>query len=40
MQPNLVPINDAGIALGQTWFAINNCGEIAVEDIGNRPTQT
>ncbi|MEZ9820639.1 carbamoyltransferase HypF [Shewanella sp. 10N.286.45.A1] len=40
MQPNLVPINDAGIALGQTWFAINNCKEIAVKDIGNRPTQT
>ncbi len=35
MQPNLVPINDAGIALGQAWFAIHNSVETAVENVGN-----
>lgn len=39
MQPKLVPINDAGIALGQAWFAINNNIEITIDNICNPPPQ-
>ena len=39
MQPKLVPINDAGIALGQAWFAINNNIETTINNICNPPPQ-
>ncbi|ACJ29379.1 Hydrogenase maturation protein HypF [Shewanella piezotolerans WP3] len=39
MQPKFVPINDAGIALGQAWFAINNNIETTIDNICNPPPQ-